>query len=85
MSEVRTQNGAADPSMDLQDVGLRTMRGGGGEQGYNHLGLPYATSAVGSGPEVTAKDTNRIRKGTSFESNRQRVPDYNDDRMQARR
>lgn len=82
---IDTLNGTAYPEMNLQDEDLRTMRGGNGEQGYNKLGLPYAANAIGSGAVVSAKDTNKVRKGASFEGNRQRVPDYNDDRLQARR
>lgn len=81
----KTQNGMAYPELELQDEGLRMLKGGGGNQGLNALGLPYATSAIGSGAIVSAQETNKIRRGTSFEKNRQRVPDRNDDRMQARR
>jgi hypothetical protein len=84
MAEVKTQNGPADPDMRLQEDGLRTIVGGGGSQGLNKLGLPYPTNAIGSGPEIMCKETNKIRKGTSFEQNRLREPDRAYDRIQER-
>lgn len=75
-----------DDRDDLQDPGAtKVMRGGGGNQGRNALDQPYATSAIGSGPEVTAKDTNKIRKGTSFEQNIRRAPDREYNRILDRR
>lgn len=84
MAEIKTQNGWADPELGLQDEGLRTIKGGG-DEGHGKLGIPWATSAIGSGPEVTAKDTNAVRRGMSIEGNRVRMPDRDDDRLQARR
>lgn len=83
--ELKTQNGPAHPGLDLQDFGPVFMRGGGGNQGFNSLGQPYATNAIGSGAIVDAKDTNRVRRGASFEKMTTRIPDRSDDRTQARR
>lgn len=75
-----------DDREDLQEPGAtKRMIGGGGNQGFNALGLPYATNAIGSGPDVSARDTNKARKGISFESNSRREPDRDDDRLQNRR
>lgn len=75
-----------DDREDLQDPGAtKRMRGGGGDQGFNYLDQPYATNAIGSGPDVTAPDTNKARKGISFESNARRMADRDDDRLQNRR
>lgn len=83
--EIKTQNGPVYPNLDLVDGGIRTILGGGGDEGHGKLGIPWATSAIGSGPEVTAKDTNPVRRGMSIEGNRVRMPDRDDDRLQARR
>lgn len=80
---VNTQNGTAYPDADLTDDRLHVMIGGGGNQGTNRLGIPYATSAIGSGPRVeTGPDDKGIRKGASFvynsDSDRRKV-DRSDD------
>jgi hypothetical protein len=68
----KTQNGWAEPEKRLIDDGPREMMGGGGDQGLNSLGLPYATSAVGSGPEILVKETNKARRGMSLDGNFER-------------
>jgi hypothetical protein len=88
MGMVKTQNGwTGDDRVKrpIQDDPPRVMRGGGGDMGFNNLGQPYATNAIGSGPEVTARGSNRIRRGMSIQGNRERKPDTYYDRLQARR
>jgi hypothetical protein len=72
---IKTQNGESlDDRVDhhLQDRPPVSMRGGGGNQGLNALGQPYATSAIGSGPDINVKETNKARRGMSLDGNFER-------------
>ena len=84
MSDLDPRDAERDDPL-LDPGATKRLFGGGGNQGRNALGQPYPTSAIGSGPDVTAPDTNKARKGISFESNRRLEPDRKDDRLQERR